>query len=275
MNRPNELFSLKFVVPQYNTLFGKTTTLAEVIDVSRVALKMIGNLNLNRYSARGRITDYKFNVLCGVYLIKSVTTDEKFDNNTLLNQGITSGSYYPTSTGLFVYQTPGGAEQHINVYNQYGAYVRRVEYGTPEWTILNAQKTNPVSITRYNQDVVGKPRGTFINFTNEGNGQLSFDVTNLDIEVIFDTLETDEEGLMKISEKDITAICYFLNFIDVQKKYFMKQADGSELQTAKQLSDSAIADARAGEPITQNDRDIVFSQMLTANRKQYSMPYRT
>lgn len=276
MNRANELFSLKSVIPQYETLYGKNLTLAQLVDISRVALKEIGNLNTERFSARGTICDFKLNLPCSVYLIKSVTTDETFNNDTLLRAGINSSNYYPTpgDYGKNLYFVPGGAEQHINIFDQYGQYLRRVDYGTEEWDFLNARKSTPIHITRYNDAVVGKPRGTYVNFKNIGEGELEFDITGICVEVIFDTILVDEEGLIKISEKEITAIAAFANFVDVQKKYFMKIVDASMLQVAKDISSRAIANARAGERISDNDRDILFSQMMTANRKQYSMPYR-
>lgn len=274
MNRPNELFSLKFVVGQYHTLFGKDITLAEVINTSRVVLKSIGNLNTQRFSARGKITNFNFSLLCKAYLIKSVTTDSSYSNDTLIGAGISSSSFYSHYPNENVYFNSEGMEADINIFDHYGRYVRRVEFGSDEWAILNAERHNKILITEYNNNVVGKPRGTYINFENLGDGLLKFDVNNINIEVIYDKLIVDEEGLWKISEKEITAICYFLNFIDIQKKYYQKLVDANMLGVARADSDRAIGNARVGERVTDNDRDMIFEQALTANRKQVGLPYR-
>lgn len=277
MNRSYQLFSLKYVIPQYHTLFNENVRLDEVIDMSRMCLKAIGNIALDTYSAKGKVKDFKFYLPCETYIIKSVTTEKTYNNDNLVVNGINSSSFVPQlNNGNFLYLTPNGAEQHINIYDKFGQLLKSVPYGTQEYFLIMQERENPVSVIRYNEEVVGKPKGTYINYNiDDAEKCLTFDITDTDIEVIYDTIIVDDEGLVMISEQSITAVCYYIKFLDVQRKFFQKIADANMLSYINKIKDEKMAAARVGERITDNDRDRLFSQMMTANRKQYNMPYRS
>lgn len=252
MNNSSERkLELEHVIPQYKLLFGKSTTLDEVIDVTSLALKAIGNKAQETFSLRTTIKDYKVPFPCDMYLIKSVTKAEAFTNYDLI--GLSK------ATGLTA-----------NLYE--GNLIPYQEILGPEGTVVGYVTYAPVTSTEYNKNVVTRPQGDFVDFNNNGRDRLTFNVTDLPIEIIYKAPLLDPNNLPYVDEKTVTAICYYINYLDIQRRYFAKTADANMYQMALELKNRYVGQARIGDVFTDNQTDRVLGHALSLNRKMRGLP---
>lgn len=246
---------LEHVVPQYKLLFGKSTTLDEVIDVTDLALKAIGNKAQETFSLITTIKDFKVNFPCDVYLIKSVTRTAVFNNGSL---------YKRVNDGIDTVMSPGfdgNTFPYRDVFNNEG-------------TVIGYVRVISSTNSSYNKNFIGKPQGDFVDFNNNGQGQLTFNVTNVEIEIIYKASLLDVNDLPLVDEKTVTAICYYINYLDIQRKYFGKTADANMYQLAVQLKEKHVGQARIGDMFTDNQTDRVLNHALSLGRKMYNLPNR-
>lgn len=241
---------LEHVIPQYKLLFGKSTTLDEVIDVADVALKAIGNKEQELFLVRTKVNNYIVPFPCGMYLIKSVTRAKPFTNTTLV-QG---ENYYLINT------FSGNTLPLINIVS-------------PSGQIL-AQSTIITRDALVDTRVVGKPVGEYLDYNNNGRDELVFNESGIDVDIVYRAPLVDPNNLPYVDEKTITAICYYINYLDIQRKYFSKIADQNMYQLALQLKDKYVGLARVGDVFSDNDLDKILNHATSLGRKMFGLSNR-
>lgn len=241
---------LEHVIPQYKLLFGKTTTLDELIDVADVALKAIGNKEPELFLVRVMIKDYIVPFPCDMYMIKSVTRAKPFTNTTLV-QG---ENYYL-----------------VNTFN--GNTLPLINIVSPSGQIL-AQSTIITTDSLIDTKVVGKPVGEYLDYNNNGRDRLTFNESGFEVDIVYRAPLLDPNNLPYVDEKTITAICYYINYLDIQRKYFSKIADQNMYQTALQLKDKYVGLARVGDVFSDNDLDKVLNHSVSLGRKMFGLSNR-
>lgn len=241
---------LEHVIPQYKLLFGKSTTLDEVIDVADVALKAIGNKEPDLFVVRTMIKNNIVPFPCNMYMIKSVTKAKPYTNTTLV-QG---ENYYLVNT------FDGNTLPLINIVS-------------PDGEIL-AQSSILVTNTLLNTKVVGKPVGEYIDYNNNGTDRLTFNESGFEVDIVYRAPLVDPNNLPMVDEKTVTAICYYINYLDVQRKYFSKIADQNMYQLALQLKDKYVGLARVGDVFSDNDIDKILNHATSLGRKMFGLSNR-
>mgnify|MGYP003479308676 CR=1 FL=1 len=250
MNNSSERkLELESVIPQYRLLFGKSTSLDEVIDVTDLALKAIGNKAQETYILRTTIKDYKIPFPCDMYLVKSITRSEPFNNNTLINH----------SQYALVDTFEGNTYPFVDIVDENGEVTGQ---------------TRLIYSNELPKSFVDKPVGNYIDFNNNGRDLITFNETGVEIDIIYKAPLVDPNNLPYVDEKTVTAICYYINYLDIQRKYFSKVADQNMYQMALQLKDKYIGQARVGDVFTENQTNRIFNHALSLGRKMYGLPNR-
>lgn len=250
MNNSSERkLELEAVIPQYRLLFGKSTSLDEVIDVTDLALKAIGNKGQEVYILRTTIKDYRTPFPCDIYLIKSITKSAVYNNSTTINE-----LRYPLVDAF-----EGNTFPFVDIVDAQGNVTGQ---------------TRLLFTTDLPKSFVDKPVGNYIDFNNNGRDLITFNETDIEIDIIYRAPLLDPNNLPYVDEKTVTAICYYINYLDVQRKYFAKVADQNMYQLALQLKDKYVGQARIGDVFTENQTDRILNHALSLGRKMYGFPNR-
>lgn len=238
---------LEHVVPQYKLLFGKSTTLDEVIDVTDLALKAIGNKAQELYILRTTVKDYKVPFTCDMYMIKSITKSTPFNNFSLIQD-----KYYVVNT------INGNTIPVVNVLSSTGEYLGQV---------------GALAVVPPDKNVVGNPVGEYVDYNLQPD-RIVFNEDAIEVDIIYRAPLVDPNNLPMVDEKTVTAICYYINYLDTQRKYFSKIADQNMYQLALQLKDKYVGLARVGDVFSDNDLDKLLNHAVSLGRKMYGLSNR-
>lgn len=118
------------------------------------------------------------------------------------------------------------------------------------------------------------PSGSFINFENCGD-HLKLEIDAVPIEIIYEGIYADKEGLPYLNEKEAEAISYFLAYMHDYKNIRRNIANSSELmQFSYKEWDRLCADARVPEEFTQNQINQILDVKFSWDRKQYGKSFK-
>jgi hypothetical protein len=262
MNNPSNLLlhSLREVPPRYKTLFGLEIAYSEVVDVAELVIEEIGNIALGGFSFTGKVCNHYLCLPCELHTIHSVTGQVPYNNMSLNSDIIPNGPNQP------IMITSDPAVPYTNVFDEYGNYVGRID------------ALNLTSVTGgyvYNKHVMGPPKGNYIGYQRAGNNKIKINAKEANIEVIFETVIADEEGMPLVESKTVTAIAHYLFKGVVNRGYFKKIYDANQVTKADKDYSSWVGKARVGQIFSDNQQNDIMQAAVTHNRKMYGLPYRS
>jgi hypothetical protein len=260
-NADYEYHSLFFGKSLLFELFGLELDDPTYIQFSMTALRLLGQMNTETYFYRGSIKDNVLQLPCNVGFLEAVSQDVIYIDGQMYNEQVLNG---------------------------------------PNWYVpfLIADQVSGFPIYRKNAGVNLYVHGEYINYNftrdNEGNPILKFDDLYIDavnptigqdlwndrrINVIYRGYISDNDGLIKIKEKEAEYIAYYINYIILQREFFRNaqrdQSLGERYQLATQLKDQKLKQAKSPTHLTQNQANDILNA-LTARHVHYygtSMKY--
>lgn len=244
-NNQYKLYSLQAVLPMYRRLFGKEADLYDMLELAPYVLREGGGYKMGTYLTKSTVTDNEVKLPCELDKIRSVT----------LSYPLTY--YFATPTILAQENIVSGITNTFSTQNTED-FPNRI-------TSINSW------LLDYNKNTITGSLGPLIDFKWEDKETISFNSTGMDVDIIYDTVLVDEEdGYPVTDDKTLTALAYYMNYVDVQKMFFQKLADGNMFNMALQLKDKHMAKARSGHGFTDNELDKIMNVMTSFNRKRYN-----
>lgn len=225
-------------------LFDITMTDEDFIEKAYRGFRKIGNIATATHTFNGTVENCKIKLPCNVEFIESVTTgsiavnliDDIIIVSELETGPITSQFYYP------------------------------------DMISANNMNINNLSRTQLH------PTGQFIPYEICGkNESLKFEhkFEGESLLVIYRGQMLDEDGLPLLTAKEVEALAYYVAYLEVQKRIFMRETGMVDLfQIIKPEYIRTMAAAKTPEYVSQN----FWDQLLTANtrfdRKSFGTSYK-
>ncbi len=243
----NDFVPIQRVLLYYKSLFGKETTLDQVLIFADHILRETGTIGRKKLFMRAIIKNRKIGLPCGTFAVDSVNYSKPFqwdsrDQSDIVNESI-----------LVNYIVPHP------MYNGYSLDINAVETSKP-------------MILPLDQMPVNSPVGNYIDYEHNGD-HLKFNEENVSVDIIVRIIQVDKDGYPFMTDKSAMAFAYWLNFVATQRLYFSKMADNSMLQIADELYRVSAAKARTPEAIGKNEMDDIMNVLTSMNRKFYDLPY--
>ena len=216
------------------------------------------------YLFRARIKDYKVELPCESFVIKAVLRTDVINNffgvnrsqtMLILREGFKDRTVVKEVRGNVTNANPDA----IQILRDWD-FVDKIPMETP----LQINEDLPV---------LYEPHNFFENYSLDGN-TLTFNRTDTDVDVIYRTLLTDEEGFPYFSEKGILAVVDYLAYLDQLKKFYRKEGNENAVMLAKDNYERLVAQARSPENMTDNQADELFRTLLSKSRQFYGAPMR-
>lgn len=184
-----------------------------------------------------------------VYNFKGTVKDNKLDlpcNTDIIEGVFAEGESVRWATGVF----------------NDGEYLR------------NRYMENDIELQR-NKTEVQTSSGHLEDYVRDGN-TLRFINDGMNVTVIYKGVLVDEQGLPTLNFKEIDAICKYLVFTDLQKKFLMTKdkATFEAAQLFRQQWQFAVDDARTPILLNQNDMDNILNVQSSWDRKRFGLTFK-
>jgi len=250
-NATNKLYSMKEAIPMAKRMLDIDINEFDLAEVADYVLKECGSFDIGDFLLRKqKIKNGKIDPNCDMYAIKWVTTTKPFDwykklapiegvDNILVNYSLPVITLYPSTS----------------VVNQ----------------------TSIASILLSIDDTfIYQSQGAFIPYVFHTDGCLHFnnEFENLEVDIVYTHPIIDHDGFPFIKENVAIALVYYINYLQIQKKYFCKQCPEDVFLTAERLMERYIAQARVPIKVSDNEWDRFLNVMINTNRKQTNNPFR-
>lgn len=247
------LYSLREVPMRYKRLYGKELDFYEMLELADYVMQQAGSIATKYYLLKTSIKDFEVNLPCNVYSIEYVC-----DAN--VTSWLALSGYNLVSDMLFNYRV----DQSGN-YGLYNPAATNVDDLGPD---------DSTSLYEVNKNVFDAPLGNMLNFQNDQNCCLSFNIKERDILVLYRGKVVDSEGYPMVPDKTITAIARWCILNDVKKRFYSNQSSADHLALADKDYKVAIAQARTPDSLGLNESDQLLNALTTHNRKLYNRQYR-
>lgn len=242
--------SVLSVKPILTRLFGIDMQEDDIIENAAIALRKIGNVHYEIFLHRGEIINGIVELPCNVSAIESVTFDDVMYNSYLSSEIFLNSqlqAYFPYFYAIRGFFTLGRLDKS-NLY-PFGNFTNYSFVDNK--IILDYQYANAIT------------PNTVSNYTEHRT-----------LNVIYRGYIADEEGFMKVTEKEALAIAYYCNYLDKQKQAFMGLPLGQTVQLAQQRWLQECVQARIPEHFSQNAVDSILNRLSSFNRKFYNQSYK-
>jgi hypothetical protein len=144
----------------------------------------------------------------------------------------------------------------------------------PDATSFDSIQDDSVTTYVINKEVFTKPLGRMIPYENVNNQCLHFNFESIDIDVLYESLMKDDSGYPMVPEKTLWGLAHYLQYIEIRKRFYMKESTGDQVQLAKTEMEQAVAQARTPEGLSQNEIDDILNVLTSFNRKRHNMQHR-
>ncbi len=249
MNQASQVLHKVDEIPMlYKRLFGAEIDIWDAIELLPIILRQTGSIAFRSYLFRGTIVDYELQLPANLYAIKHVCSS------------LPLSFYSPYITSMSEYLLNYRVDQTGNI----GAY-------NPD--VSDSEELDDSSVTNVytvNQNVFSAPLGSMIDFVNQDNHCLNFNWKDKDVDVLYSGSVVDENGYFMLPEKTLEAVCYYLFFIEIRKRFYMKTADINMLKQAEKDKDQKVAQARTPSALSQNEQDMILNVFTSMNKKRHN-----
>ncbi len=247
-----KLYSVKDVPMIYKREFGEDLNFYDMLEMVDHILIMCGSIAPKYYLFKGTVADFELNLPCNVYAIKHVTNSKptSWYSGWLLGQDINALINYRVDQS--------GNHGHFN------------EDATTE----DEDQDDVPKVYEINKNIFSEPLGELIDFENDNNCCLKFNWREKEVDVLYRGKVLDSSGYPMVPEKTLRAIAYYMWYVNIRKKFNMRQADGNMLAVARDEKDIRIAQARTPEALSQNEVDDLLNAATSFNRKRHNFQHR-
>jgi hypothetical protein len=243
----NQKVSIGLVPITYSRLFGEEVAIDQVLAFADHIMRETGTIGNKTMLMRVKVRERKVGLPCGTFAVDSVTYSKPFQWDTPISYDLEGRS------ALINYIVP---------HPMYNGYALDINTITDKEPFIAEEDQMPVSA----------PVGNYVDFEHDGD-KLIFNFDNKYVDVVFRIIPLDKDGYPYLTEKAVMAFAYWLNFVNVQRKYFKKQADPNMLQIAEEMAKNHIAKARTPDALSKNEIDSLLNVMTSMNRKFYNTPF--
>jgi hypothetical protein len=175
-------------------------------------------------------------------------------------EAVTTGDYYLDQVGDIIYSSEGSNGLKVN------------QYYYPD--ILNLSNMNRINLSRTDLHPVGQyvtyeimGRNEYLKFGEMWEGSK--------LSIIYRGQVLDEDGLPALTAKEVEAIAYYVAYLDVQKRIFMKEPGMKDMfELVKMQYPRALQAAKIPEHLSQNFWDQLLSANTRFDRKQFGSSYK-
>jgi len=225
-------------------LTGITMTDEDFIEKAYRGYRKIGNIATATYKYKGKVENQKIKLPCNIEFMESLSTGD------IILDSI--------NDIIFVSENPNGP-----ITNQ---------YYYPD--ILAFDNINKINLSRTNLH----PTGTFVPYEIIGKNEYLLVNEKLEGEellVIYRGQVLDEDGLPSLTAKEVEALAYYVAYLEVQKRIFMKEPGMADMfAIVKPEYIRTMAAAKIPEYVSQNFWDQLLSANTRMDRKTFGNSYR-
>jgi hypothetical protein len=225
-------------------LFDITMTDEDFIEKAYRGYRKIGNIATANHKHKGLVENQMIKLPCNVEFIESLSTGD------LVLDSI--------NDIIIVTENPNGP-----ITNQ---------YYYPD--LLGYDNINKINLSRTNLH----PTGQFIPYEICGKNEflkVSEKFEGETLLVIYRGQVLDEDGLPALTAKEVEALAYYVAYLDVQKRIFMKEPGMADLfQIIKPEYIRTMTAAKIPEYVSQNFWDQLLSAHTRMDRKTFGNSYR-
>jgi hypothetical protein len=251
MNQGSEIYHSVEEIPMlHRRLFGYEIDLYDAIELLDLILRKTGSMSNQYILLKGaQIINHELKLPQNVYSVKYVCDSlplsyygsflSQFDSRFLIN-------YRVDQTG------------NLGAYNADATTTEYLGEGTSEGVYV------------VNEKVFSRPLGSLINFNNKENHCLEFNFKSRKVDVLCILTLLDENGYPKLPEKTLEAVCYYLHYIEMRKRFNANQCNANQMDLAKREKDTAVASARTPTAISDNEYNMILDVWTSFNRKRYN-----
>ncbi len=271
--QPVPLYSLESVIPYVSDEFGMDISERQLFETSIVPIRRIGNYHTKPFSEIITISEGgTYPLPCRTFFIHSVfgkecdfSITDMHGNEQFLNNPYPVVEYVNRST-LVDY------ENIRNEYDQIIGYVKNGKYYDKLGTMIGeAKAVSELSKCHgkygnlYQIPVSYKVLDKCLVFDKEKGGK------QLKIDAEF--LQEDKKGLPLIDEPTKIAIAYYMNLIEIRKRYFASEASYDQFQVAKKEYEEKAAAAKSDLFINENLKEKIIQILSSFDRSGYKHTY--
>lgn len=247
--RDEKLYSVNTIPLEYKRLFGRDIEIFDVIEMLPIVLRASHGVPPDHIFISTKVEDCKVILPCVYYSVRYVTTPYS-ESDYDLNRIITSGQGI-----LFNYDMDSwrGSISEAN--------------GD---VIINEEKCPAVKV---NKNFPLKPTGQYVNYRTKGN-VMEFENSGMQVNILLTVMPLDEKGYPMVTEQVITAMSYFLNLVDVQKRYYAGKAPRYIFVDAKEDYEQKLGEAMSPHVLSDNEINDIMNTLSSFHRHQYNTPFR-
>ncbi len=276
----HQLVSVMQAIPNYKDLYGKETDEYYVRSVYRRPLQQGAALRSATYLLRASLDDnHVARLPCEVLSIRSVTSCQAwgyygvdFSNrvNGLAPWGVGDYVLWNSSLGQL------GSIKAIPQFNQFpdpdapDGSPALLEPGTAAISCGSASLLvdKPELLNRI-------PYGTNIQYAFKEKKQLQIDACfrGETVDIVYQSLYTDCDAYPMVSEKAAETVASWLNFLDIQIKYYAGKASREMHDMAWASYGTYVAQCRTPDSLGQNELNALFRVLTSHERAQYGFSY--
>jgi len=225
-------------------LTGITMTDEDFIEKAYRGYRKIGNIATATYKYKGKVENQKIKLPCNIEFMESLSTgDIVLDSINDI---------------IFVSENPTGPITS--------------QYYYPD--IIAFDNINKINLSRTNLH----PTGTFVPYEIIGKNEYLLVNEKLEGEellVIYRGQVLDEDGLPSLTAKEVEALAYYVAYLEVQKRIFMKEPGMADMfAIIKPEYIRTMAAAKIPEYVSQNFWDELLSANTRFDRKTFNNSYR-
>ncbi len=250
-NATYNMLSVKAIPMTYKQLFRRDLDLYDAIAYAQMAVRKTGNLTLKDKGVILEVSNYMIAVPCDIHRILAIANPTPL-NNYSYGRDVASG----------------------NIFLQNGALFNETSPTSPESVVTPSNPSFPVGVSYLIDDAnnyVRNYRGSLIDFVWEGN-YLKFNNTGMRVEIIYQGVYTDCDGIFMIQESDLLAICYYINYIDLSARFYNGEGvNPNAIAMAKEEMSKHFGQSSIGDGFTANEMDKIFNTLTSHNRKKFNV----
>lgn len=240
-NPMENFLSAKFLLKD---LTGITMTDEDFIEKAYRGYRKIGNIATATYKYKGKVENQKIKLPCNIEFMESLSTGDIILDSV--------------NDIIFVSENPGGPITN--------------EYYYPD--LISFENVNKINLSRTNLH----PTGQFVPYEICGKNEhllVNEKLEGEELLVIYRGQVLDEDGLPSLTAKEVEALAYYVAYLDIQKRIFMKEPGMADMfAIIKPEYIRTMTAAKIPEYVSQNFWNELLSANTRFDRKTFGNSYK-
>jgi hypothetical protein len=251
--RSDQYFSLMAAIPMVQRLFGLSVSPYDVQETAFHLLPKIGGVQLGKYLLPAELNEHVVTLPCEAYQINRVTAGDTL-------WGIYS--YYDGGRNNSYLISPAKQARGPQEFEDHGEQIGTLENGRQ---VVVDQLPKPVLLDDSFYWSTLSTSGQYIPY-QYSDGQVRTGIRTGRVNIIYTALITDEEDMPRVRQQSLEALAYYLQYLDVQRRFFQKLVDRETLAVAETLKNSKVSQARNGDGVSEAGMSKALSALHSFSR---------